>query len=100
MSHTVVYVIWADAHCGTEGWQTLTDYEDDGEALVHTVGFLIPAQEPGGKQGHVTVWQSISDSDGIGPFHIPVAMVRSVTALAAGVDVDGLLNTTTDVVVH
>ncbi len=75
-------VQWADAHCGNSGWHTLEDYHDDGELMVYTTGFLIPADQPGGKAGHVTVWQTITDGDGIHPFHIPTAMVRRVQVIS------------------
>jgi hypothetical protein len=74
----IAVVYWADAHCGEGGWQTLEDYEDDGEAIVTTVGFLVPHDSPGGKKDHITVWQTITDGEGIHPFHIPGAMVRGV----------------------
>lgn len=77
----VVHVRWADAHDGAHGWQELDNYEDDGEVLIDTVGFLIPADEPGGKRDHVTVWQTINHGEGINPFHIPVGMVRTLTVL-------------------
>jgi hypothetical protein len=77
-----VCVQWADAHCGNSGWHTLEDYHDDGELMVYTTGFLIPADQPGGKAGHVTVWQTITDGDGIHPFHIPTAMVRRVQVIS------------------
>jgi hypothetical protein len=78
MTEKIIYVTWADAHMGEQGWLTLEDYEDDGEAIVHTVGFLIPLGDAGSKEGHVTVWQSLSEGDGLHPFHIPVAMVRTM----------------------
>jgi hypothetical protein len=83
VKYSVVCVTWADAHCGVAGWHTLEEYEDDGEALVHTVGLWVPAGEPGSKVGHMTVWQSLSGSDGIGVFHIPAPMVRSVCVLTS-----------------
>jgi hypothetical protein len=74
--YPIVLIDWADAHCGDAGWQTIEDYEDDGECIITTVGFLVPADAPGGKQGHVTLWQTITDGEGIHPFHIPAGMVR------------------------
>lgn len=79
--HTVVLIQWKDAHAGESGWLDMDEYEDDGLVVVETVGFLVPADEPGGKAQHVTVWQSISEDDGIGPFHIPVEMVLKMTVL-------------------
>lgn len=77
-TYPIALVTWADAHNGPAGWQTLDDYEDDGECLIKTVGYLVPADDPGGKKDHVTIWQTLTDGDGIHPFHIPAAMVRTV----------------------
>lgn len=77
----IVLVTWADAHSGDGGWQELEGYEDDGEVLVLTLGFLVPADAPGGKKGHVTVWQTYHGGEGIHPFHIPAGMVRNMTTL-------------------
>lgn len=75
----IVLIRWADAHGGEGGWQELEDYEDDGEVIISTVGFLIPHDMPGGKKDHLTVWQTITEGEGIHPFHIPAGMVREVT---------------------
>jgi hypothetical protein len=85
----VVKVLWADAHAGDGGWQELDDYQDDGEVLVHTVGFRVDPGQPSYKIGHITVWQSLSGRDGIHPFHIPVDMVRHIVILCC---VDSLLD--------
>jgi hypothetical protein len=45
---------------------------------VSSVGFLVPADEPGGKKDHVTLWQTITNGEGISPFHIPTSMVRQI----------------------
>jgi len=60
------------------GWLEMSDYVDDGETIVDTVGFLVPVGEPGSKDKHVTVWQSLCRSEGIHAMHIPVAMVREM----------------------
>ena len=75
-NRTVVYIQWADTHLSEGGWLDMPSYEDDGECLVTTVGFIVPAGE-GGKEGHTTIWQTINDGEGINPFHIPQGMVRS-----------------------
>lgn len=75
--YPLVIVKWADAHASEGGWIDLDEYEDDGECIVTTVGFMVPADAPGGKQGHVTLWQTITDGEGIHGFHVPVGMVRS-----------------------
>lgn len=82
MNLDVVLVKWADAHDGgIQGWTELGEYVDDGEVIITTVGLLIPEHLPGGKKGHVTVWQTVTDGEGINPFHIPVGMVRTLTVL-------------------
>jgi hypothetical protein len=83
-SRTIVLVEWADAHTGDPGWLTMDDYQDDGEAMVSTVGFLVPVGDPGSKKDHVTVWQTISEGDGIAPMHIPAAMVRRLSIVNRG----------------
>lgn len=85
--YSIVYVTWADAHTSEAGWIDIDEYEDMGEALVHTVGFLVPIGELGSKADHVTLWQSMSDDDAIHGFHIPVAMVRDIKILAGSVNV-------------
>lgn len=81
-NHPIVIVYWADAHAGNGGWLPMEDYEDDGECIITTVGFLVPHDEPGGKKDHITVWQTITDGEGIHPFHIPAAMVREVKVVS------------------
>lgn len=79
--YPLVLVKWADAHASQGGWVDLDEYSDDGECIVTTVGFLVPANDPGGKKDHVTVWQTLADGEGIHGFHIPGGMVRSVQAV-------------------
>lgn len=76
--YSIVLVTWADAHTSEGGWLDLSDYEDEGECIVRTTGFLIPLGEPGSKQGHVSIWQTVCDGEGIHGFHIPVGMVRTL----------------------
>lgn len=78
---TIVLIKWADASGEEPGWLSLEELEDDGEVLVSTVGFLIPADEPGGKQDHVSVMQSYHEGEAIHVFRIPVGMVRSMSVL-------------------
>jgi hypothetical protein len=78
---TIVLVQWADTHMSDSGWLDLDKYEDDGEMLVDTVGFLIPVGEPGSKDQHVTVWQTLCRGEGIHAIHIPVGMVRDIKVL-------------------
>jgi hypothetical protein len=83
MSYAVVWVEWADAHTSEGGWLELDDYSDDGEVLVNTVGFLVPVGDPGSKEGHVSIWQTLCQGEGIHGFHIPVQMVREIKVLGA-----------------
>lgn len=78
---TVVWVKWADAHTSEPGWLGLGHYEDDGETIVDTVGFLCSVPDPGSKAGHITVWQTLCEDEGIHAMHIPVGMVRSMVVL-------------------
>lgn len=80
--YAIVRVTWADTHMSAGGWLELGDYEDDGECLVYTTGFLVPVGDPGSKQAHVSVWQSLCGSEGIHGTHIPVGMVRDVKVLS------------------
>lgn len=77
-NYPIVLVTWADAHMSDGGWLDLDDYEDNGECLVQTTGFLVPVGDPGSKEGHVTVWQSLCENEGIHGTHIPVGMVRDI----------------------
>lgn len=82
-AYPMALVYWADACGGDPGWLTLEDVEDDGEVLVQSIGFLVPTEDPGGKQNHVTLLQSFHDGDGINLFYIPVGMVRKIILLSA-----------------
>lgn len=82
MKFSIVLIRWADAHMGDAGWLELAEYEDDGETIVESVGFLIPVGEAGSKKDHVTLWQSLCDDEGIHAMHIPIGMVREVKVLS------------------
>lgn len=81
-SHSFVLVRWADTHMSEGGWLDLDNYDDDGECIVETAGFLIPVGEPGSKDGHVSVWQSVCKNEAIHGTHIPVAMVRDIKIIS------------------
>jgi len=84
---TPVLVEWADAHAGPEHWAALDSMEDDGEYIVRSIGWLLPADE-GGKHDHVTLAQSITpDHDVDHTLHIPVGMVRRLVVLCNAQDV-------------
>jgi hypothetical protein len=82
MGYSIVMIRWADAHMSDSGWIELDEYEDDGETLVETVGFLIPVGEAGSKKDHVTLWQTLCEDEGIHAMHIPIGMVREVKVLS------------------
>jgi hypothetical protein len=84
MGYSVVWVQWADAHTSEPGWLELDGYEDEGEVLVDTVGFLIPVGDAGSKDGHVSIWQTLCQGEGIHGFHVPVQMVREIKVLGCG----------------
>ena len=79
--YPIVLIEWADACGGDAGWLTLETIEDDGETLVHSVGFLVPSEDPGGKKDHVTLLQTYHDGEGINLFYIPCGMVRKTVVL-------------------
>lgn len=91
---TIVHVRWADAHMSQSGWLEMDDYVDDGETIVDTVGFLIPIGEPGSKDKHVTVWQSLCRDEGIHAMHIPVAMVREMKVVNPEISLEMLCSPT------
>lgn len=74
-----VYVIWHDAHAGTDTWHHLDDFDkDDGPYVVHSVGWLLETDR-GGKKDHLSLAQSWSDDDAVDSvLHIPNAMVKQV----------------------
>jgi hypothetical protein len=77
----IVVVHWADAHSSEGGWLTLSDYKDDGEVIVQTVGFLVKEGDAGSKKNHITLWQTHADGDAIHGMHIPMEMVRNIRVL-------------------
>ena len=93
-NRTIVHVRWADAHMSQSGWLEMDDYIDDGETIVDTVGFLIPIGEPGSKDKHVTVWQSLCRDEGIHAMHIPVAMVREMKVVNPEISLEMLCSPT------
>ena len=88
----MVVVLWADAHGSEGGWVELDSYQDDGETVVRTAGFLVAEGAPGSKVGHVTVWQSLHSGEGIHGFHIPCGMVRSLTVFEVADHADRGIN--------
>lgn len=79
--YPIVMVTWADTHMSASGWLELKDYEDDGECIVASVGYHIPVGDPGSKDKHVSLWQTLCKGEGIHAIHIPVGMVRDLKIL-------------------
>lgn len=77
----MVLVTWADTHLSEGGWLDLDEYEDDGECVVSSVGFQIPVGDPGSKDKHLTLWQTLCKEEGIHAIHIPIGMVRDIKIL-------------------
>ena len=77
----MVLVTWADTHLSEGGWLDLDEYEDDGECLVSSVGFQIPVGDPGSKDKHLTLWQTLCKEEGIHAIHITIGMVRDIKIL-------------------
>jgi hypothetical protein len=77
--NAIVFIEWADAHQATDGWTAIEDLEDDGERIIHTVGFLLPVDE-GGKEDHVTIVQSFDVEQEMvdNVLHVPSSMVRKM----------------------
>jgi hypothetical protein len=82
--YPIVLVEWADACGSAPGWLTLEEVEDEGETLVHSVGFLVPVGDPGAKENHVTLLQTYHEGDGISLFYIPCQMVRQMKVVTFG----------------
>jgi hypothetical protein len=81
MKPEMVLVVWADAHGDSNGWTGFKEMEDEGEYLVHSLGWLL-TDKMGGKAHHVTICQSYTpDEDVDHVLHVPIGMVRSMSVL-------------------
>jgi len=88
MSHdemrSMVVVIWHDAHAATETWTPIDRIPVEPREEV-SCGFLLPISD-GGKDGHVTIFQSKTDSDDVdGVLCIPVGMVQSLKVMTKNI---------------
>ena len=76
-----VSVVWHDAHVGIDSWENRSDVKDDGPAVVHSCGFLLPTSM-GGKKDHVSLVATWSEDDMVhSVFHIPLQMVQGISVL-------------------
>jgi len=88
MSHdemrTMVVVIWHDAHSATDAWTAIDEIGQD-PCVVVSAGFLLPTSD-GGKEGHVTIFQSKTESDDVdGVLCIPADMVKSMRVMTKNI---------------
>ena len=80
----LVIVVWRDAHSVSDGWMWLDVPADPEPLMVTTVGWLIDKRH-GGKRGHVSLAQSVTDHRAIDSIlHIPKGMVEKIIPLAEG----------------
>ncbi len=81
MDKLKVLVEWHDAHSDDAGWVSRSDLEDEGPAVIKSVGFLL-TEADGGKKNHVSLVQTWSEDDMLhSVFYIPVQMVYRITIL-------------------
>ena len=75
--HTMVLVIWHDAHSVSTGWMQTSDIEPD-PAVVHSVGWLLPDTKP----NHMVIAQSYIDESSDHILAIPLKMVEQIKILS------------------
>ena len=75
--HTMVLVIWHDAHSVSTGWMPTADIEPD-PAVVHSVGWLLPDAKP----NHMVIAQSYIDESSDHILAIPLKMVEQIKILS------------------
>jgi len=75
--HTMVLIIWHDAHSVSTGWIPTADIEPD-PAVVHSVGWLLPDAKP----NHVVIAQSYLDESSDHILAIPSKMVENIKILS------------------
>jgi hypothetical protein len=81
MTRRPVYIVWHDAHAGTETWVDLHTHKDVDPYVVRSTGWLL-TDDLGGKPGHISIAQSWSDDDAVDSIlHIPLAMVQEIVYL-------------------
>lgn len=80
-THQLVEVTWVDIFGKSDGWTSLDDWKDPGEAIATTVGYLLP----GLKEGYVVLAGTMMDLDGMSVHDlnfIPEPAVKSVRKLS------------------
>ena len=85
----LVVVVWRDAHSVDDGWQWLDIPTESDPLTVTSVGWQLDGKH-GGKRGHISIAQSVTDQRAIcSILHIPKGMVDRITPLAEGEFKDG-----------
>jgi len=80
MTETIVEITWADTHSGGTGWTPISEI-DQAEYIIKSSGYLLAVGD-GGKENHVTLYQSRSEDDDLDHIlHIPVAMIRTIKSV-------------------
>lgn len=80
-THQLVEVTWVDIFGKNDGWTSLDDWTDPGEAVATTVGYLLP----GLKEGYVVLAGTIMDWEGLSVHDLsffPESIVRNVRTLS------------------
>ena len=75
--HTMVLLVWHDAHSVSTGWMPTTEIEQD-PAVVHSVVWLLPDAKP----NHIVIAQSYIDDSADHILAIPLKMVEQVKILS------------------
>ena len=77
---TIVEITWADTHSGGTGWTPIGEIDHE-EYMIKSCGYILAVGD-GGKENHVTIYQSRTEDDDLDHIlHIPVAMVRNIKAV-------------------
>lgn len=75
--HTMVLVVWHDAHSVSTSWMPISDIEPE-PAVVHSIGWLIP----NAKTNHTVICQSYIEDSADHILAIPIKMVEQVKILS------------------
>jgi hypothetical protein len=75
--HTMVLLVWHDAHSVSTGWMPTSDIEPE-PAVVHSVGWLLPDAKP----NHIVIAQSYIEDSSDHILAIPLKMVEQIKILS------------------
>lgn len=80
-THQLVEVTWVDIYGKNDGWTELKDWEDPGEAVAVTVGYLLPDL----KEGYTVLAGSYMSFEGEAWHdfsYIPNSVIKKITKLS------------------